>query len=552
MKAISLKNEHAQVIEDGCILCGKCLQVCPQNAKSVESDLDRVKAYILKKQKVYASIAPSLIPVFGIKGMKSIERIFNKLGFSYAEETAIGAEAVVAKYRQLMTEGTMKNIITSCCPVVNSLVEKHYPSLISQLAPVVSPMIAHGKMLKEKYGSRIKVVFIGPCLGKKEEFLDGANNSVIDAVITFDEFEEWLQQQNIALGEAFQEIEDESEGNLITSRFFPAPGGIIKSVGSFRKFRYKPVKLDGMEDCMEILSEIENGKITDYFIELNSCRHGCLGGSCTKKGDTGFLDTREKLMEFISKNSRKEEVIHYDRVPSLLKQFTNKSVELQTPEAEQIEKVLRKIGKFTKEQELNCGSCGYQSCRDKAVAVINGKAETYMCLPYMRERAESISNVIIHSTPNAIFALSDELQIHEANAAAKRLFRLDGVEYVNRYIFEFIECEDLYHVRDHKMDMLNKKVLYENYELMVEQSILYIKDNQMIIVVMKDITNDEHKQEKLHQLQCEMADVAQGVIEKQMRVAQEIASLLGETTAETKVALSKLKKSIQMEMEESL
>lgn len=549
VKAISLKNEHAQVIEDGCILCGKCLQVCPQNAKSVENDIDKVKNFIEKRQKVYASIAPSFAPVFNLKNPEVIEKLFKKLGFAYVEETAVGALRVTSEYRKLMKDKQMKNIITTCCPSINSLVEKHYPELIAQMAPVVSPMIAHGKMLKDKYGSRIKVIFIGPCLAKKEEFKDSINDKVIDAVITFDEFEDWLTEEGIEIEKLTADGENEFNGFNMATRFYPAPGGIIKSIGSFKGLRYKPIKFDGIDNCMEILNEISKGNIEDYFIEMNSCNHGCLGGPCMKKEKSGFLDIREKLMEFISKtnNGLKAEP-EYNSEINISKEFKNKAIINIPPDDKHIEKILRKIGKFTKEQELNCGACGYQSCREKAVAVINGKAETYMCLPYMRERAESISNVIIHSTPNAIFALSEELQIHEANAAARRLFRLMGEEFVGRNIYEYIECPDIYDVRDSKKDIINRKFRYENYDLIVEQSILYIKENQMILIVMKDITQDVNKQAKLHKLQGETVEVAQKVIEKQMRVAQEIASLLGETTAETKVALSKLKKSIQIEM----
>lgn len=562
VKAISLIEDHAQVIEDGCILCGKCLSVCPQNAKSVNSEVEKVKSFLEKKQKVYASIAPSFHAAFGVMDNNSIGTVFGQLGFTHVEETAIGAAVVTEEYRKLMQQ-QMKNIISTACPTVVSLVEKHFPQLLSQLAPVVSPMIAHGKLLKELYGQRIKVVFIGPCLSKKEECMDSQNDKVIDAVITFDEFEEWMKLEDLSF--QAETTMQKNHPMLIHSkaRFYPAPGGIIKAVDGFKGFRYKPLKFDGTDRCMEILETLSEDQVSGYFIEMNSCAGGCLNGPCMNLHHPNFIETRERLLSYISHcnkvegeaegqnraaGKRHEQQSHED----FSKTFVDKSLMLKTPDEGEIEKVLATIGKFSRVDELNCGACGYSTCREKAVAVINGKAESHMCLPYMRQRAESISNVIIQSTPNAIFALSENLEIQEANQAACRVFQLENEDYKGRKIYEIIECPDIYKVCEEKTDILNAKYCYENYELVVEQSILYIKENRMILLIMKDITRDEKKHAQLNKVKHETVDIAQKVIEKQMRVAQEIASLLGETTAETKVALTKLKNAIQSEIGDEL
>ena len=547
VKAISVKDDHAQVIEDGCILCGKCLHICPQNAKSVENDVDRVKGFIDKKYKVYASIAPSFAPAFNVENISDINCVFEKLGFTYIEETAVGASKVSMEYKKLLEKQEMQNIITTACPTIVALVEKHYPTLINQMAPVVSPMIAHAKMMKEMYGSRIKVIFIGPCLSKKEEYKDFENNRVIDAVITFEEFEKWIDDEGISLLKQ-NNVELALSNHNINTRYYPAPGGIIKSIGTFKN-KYKPIKFDGIERCIDILNTILEGNLKDYFIEMNSCVGGCLNGSCMNSGSHGFIEMREKLINYVNKCST---IVHsgmeYDTRVDLSKQFIDKSKPYIIPTETEIIKVLSTIGKFSKEDELNCGYCGYSSCREKAIAVINGKAEIYMCLPYMRERAESISNVIIHSTPNAIFAITEDFNIQEVNLAARKIFNLENDELHNKNIFEIIACPDIVLVNETKKDIMNNKCCYENYNIIVEQSILYIKENHMIVVIMKDITKDEKKQNQMHKMQNETVEIAQKVIDKQMRVAQEIASLLGETTAETKVALTKLKQSIQAEM----
>lgn len=550
VKAISFKNDHAQVIEDGCVFCGKCLQVCPQNAKSVRNDVDKVKGFIEKKLKVYASIAPSFAPAFNIKDESHIHGIFKRLGFTYVEETAVGAARVSSEYEKHLYKKEMKNIISSACPTIVSLIEKHYPELVDQVAPVVSPMIAHGKMLKEMYGPRIKVVFIGPCMSKKEESRDLENEEAIDAVITFEELERWIEDEGISFSQDEEQTSDYAYHNL-NSRFYPAPGGIIKSLGNTKRFSYKFIKFDGIERCVDILEQVRSGNIKDYFIEMNSCLGGCLGGPCMNSEAKNFLEQRDKLLSYINKSSLKAEtIIDYDTRVNLEKKIIDRSRPNNIPDEKAIREILSKIGKFSKEDELNCGACGYNNCREKAIAVYNKKAELHMCVPYMREMAESISNVILGSTPNAIFALTEDLQIQEANSAARRMFNLDGGDLHNRNMFEILDCPDIFTVSETKENIINSKYYYESCNLTVEQSIIYIKENHMIILVIKDITDEEKKQQQMYKVRCETVDIAQKVIDKQMRVAQEIASLLGETTAETKIALTKLKNSIQSEMGE--
>lgn len=548
VKAISLKDDHAQIIEDACILCGACLQSCPQNAKSVNSEVDKVKSFLEKRQKVYLSIAPSFPAAFNIKNEKNMYKLFKKLGFTFAEETAIGADRVTLEYHKLLLKKNMTNIIETCCPVVVSLIEKYYPELIPQLAPVVSPMIAHAKMLKDMYGSRIKVVFLGPCLAKKQEYKDNQNDDLIDGVITFEELEKWLQEEGLDFNQMEEEFEEIDPHNII-SRFYPAPGGVIKSLGNTRKYNYKFIKFDGIDKCMEILNEVRDGNVKGYFIEMNSCSGGCLGGPCRNSNCGGYLETREKLLSYISSSIEGEDFHNkYDDRISMEKKYFDKSNLNKIPDEAILRSILKKTGKFSKDDELNCGACGYQSCRDKAIAVYNNKADVLMCLPYMRTRAESISNVIMSSTPNAIFAVNEELCIQEANTAAQMLFCLRYNEIQNKPITDFLDCPDFQSVLENHKDIFDKKYSYEKYSIIVEQSILYIRENNLLLIVMKDITKDELKRQERHKVRDETIEIAQKVIEKQMIVAQEIASLLGETTAETKVALTNLKNSIQKKM----
>lgn len=549
VKAISFKNDHAQIIKEECILCGKCLQVCPQNAKSVTSDLDKVKEFMDKKEKVYASIAPSFAPLFNISNEKQINYIFKKLGFCYAEETAVGAAALSPEYERLIKENKMKNIITTACPTIVNLIEKHYPEFIGFLAPLVSPMIAHGRILKERYGRDIKVVFVGPCLSKKEEGMDNKYGEVIDAVLTFEDLEKWMDTENISIDN--MDNDEKEELHILNTRFYPAPGGLIKSLNLTGEYNYKFVKFDGIDRCVEILEQLKDGDVKNYFIEMNSCSGACLNGVCVNSGRHGFLETKDKLTDYVNNSSKPTAYIkNFEIMADLSNEFHNKSKYYKMPSEKEITDILNKIGKFSKQDELNCSACGYNSCREKAVAVFNGKADLRMCLPYIRERAESISNVIISSTPNAIFTLNEEFNIIEVNLSARKMFRLGSGELHNKSIFDILDCTDIITVNESKEDILDSKYYYKDYGITVEQSILYLKEYGLIMIIMKDITKEENNKQQMHRVRCDTVDIAQRVIEKQMRVAQEIASLLGETTAETKVALTKLKNTIQSEMGE--
>lgn len=551
VEAITFSNDRAQIIEEECILCGKCLHVCPQNAKSVKNDVDKVRDFIEKKQKVFASVAPSFGPLFNLNNVKQLEALFKKLGFTHVEETAVGASIITPEYQKIIKEKKMKNVITTACPTIVNLIEKHYPDLIETLAPVVSPMVAHAESLKDKYGSRIKVVFIGPCLSKKGEARDPRYDKLIDAVITFEELEKWISEEGIDV-ERLDIQEDDNESYSLNTRYYPAPGGLIKALELGKKHNYKFVMFDGMESCVEILEQLRKGTVHDYFIEMNSCNGACLNGMCCNTNKPAYLEVRENLARYVNSSSK-------DRMPYILEEnslklkaeYYDRSKLYRSPSEEEINNILYKIGKYSKEDELNCGACGYNTCREKAKAVINGKADLKMCLPFIRERAESMSNVVIGYTPNAIFVLHEDLSISELNPAAKQLFKI-SCEMHNRNIFEILNCPDIVNVSETKQNIYNSKYYYSDYDITVEQSIIYIKEHRMIMILMKDISKEEANYKQMYKVRCDTVDIAQRVIEKQMRVAQEIASLLGETTAETKVALTKLKKTIQSEMGENL
>ncbi|KPU46111.1 iron hydrogenase 1 [Oxobacter pfennigii] len=547
VKAIAYKNDQVEIIDEDCILCGNCLSVCPQNAKSIRRDIELVKASINKKEKVYVSLAPSFAAAFENVNERLMTHALEKLGFIYVEETALAAYHVSRQYEKLMSERKMKNIITTACPSIVYLVERYYPELVDMLAPVISPMVAHGKMLKEMYGPRIKVVFIGPCASKKQEFKDINNAGVISFVLTFQELKEWMADEGIYLNGQFSE--DIKKLKETSGRIYPLPGGILKTIDSKFKKNYKSISIDGVDRCIKALDSIKNEGMENYFIEMNSCAGGCIGGPCMSEVKGGLIEARTRLIDYIRKNSAKigqpnisEPKIDFSR------KFSPRSHNNTVPSDEVIQEILNSTGKFTPDKELNCGACGYSTCRDKAIAVYNKKAQLYMCMPYMKERAESISNLVISTAPQAIFALDSELRIQELNNSARELFGLKSEIAEGRSIHEILKCPDIEKVMISGTNINDSKYYYEEHGVTVEQSIIYIPEQKTTILIIKDITKEEQRRKQMHQLSTENVELAQKVIDKQMRVAQEIASLLGETTAETKVALTKLKKSIVAEV----
>ncbi len=548
VKAISVQNEQAHIMKDHCINCGHCLEVCPQNAKTFASDMERVKGYLRQGVRTIISIAPSYLGVLKYNKPGQIVDALERLGFYEVRETAEGAALVTKEYWKLLKAGEMVNIITTCCPSVNDLIEKYYPSLTTMMAPVVSPMIAHGRLIKSIYGEDVKVVFLGPCIAKKEEAIgDERVIGAIDAILTFKEITEWWKQEGIDVAKC----DDKPLGNPCpkVNQLYPVSGGIIKSVlASSVEDNYYKVHVDGLTACMELFEELEKGEIENCFFEVNVCEGGCIKGPASDKWQQTVVKAK---MNVEDQAVYREEAEPVDTSRLLLKKtFKDRQVHDRLPDDKEMQEVLHAMGKYTKEDELNCGACGYATCRAKATAVFQKKAEIGMCLPYAVAQAESMSNIVMDVTPSMILIVDKELRIRECNKKAQEMLGVSREEALERYIFEFIEADDISGALDTKEQIIHKKIKLETAGLTVVESIIYIENLECVLVTYQDITKEEKAKEQHYNLKMETVDMAQKVIDKQMMVAQEIAGLLGETTAETKVTLSKLRDSILFEEED--
>ncbi len=545
VKAITVKDSQAYIMDDKCILCGHCLEICPQNAKSFISDLDRVKAYIAQGLPTIVSLAPSYLGVLKYKSTGQVITALRKLGFTAVRETAEGAAYVTHEYNQLLDAGTMENIVTTCCPSVNDLIEIYYPSLTKYMAPVISPMIAHGKIIREEYGNDVKVVFLGPCIAKKREAEgDPRTIGVIDAVINFREFEEWLSEENIDL----MQLEDSplDNPNPLVNRLYPISSGVLSSVvaSSSKTGHYRKFYVHGIKNCIDLFESMNRGEITGCFIEADICNGGCIKGTAVDRESISRFKVKLDMEETIPKEPVSNDYFNLNTAIDLSKNFFDHSPKDAIPSEQQIMNILSKIGKIHPEDMFNCGACGYASCRDKAIAVFQGKAELNMCIPYMHDRAQSMSNIVLDTTPNIIIVVDSEMKIMEFSRAAEKLFNISRAKAKEMYLYEFIDHSDFQTVMDTHQNILGKKVVYPDLNFTSLQSIVYMKEQNLVLGIFQDISYEEEQNRKAYIVKMETIEMAQKVIDKQMMVAQEIAGLLGETTAETKVTLTKLRDTI--------
>ena len=542
VKAISVRDEQARIMVDHCINCGRCLEVCPQNAKTFASDMDRVKGYLRQGMKTVISIAPSYAGVLEFDSPGQVVDALQRLGFAEVRETAEGAALVTNEYKKLVREEEMPNIITTCCPSVNDLVEKYYPDCAKLMAPVVSPMIAHGRYIKKIYGQDVKVVFLGPCIAKKQEAEgDDRVTGAVDAILTFEELALWLKEEGIDLHSCGEK--PMGNPNPKINRLYPVSGGVIQSVITEEESDgYHKVFVDGLENCMEMLECLERGELDHCFIEANVCEGGCAKGPASAHWNTSYVKTKVKIENGVSYRAARD--LPDMSTEELAKRFGNRGLDDRMPTEEQIRRILMSTGKYSKEDELNCGACGYSTCREKAVAVFQGKAEVTMCMPYALTQAESMSNVVMDMTPNMIFVIGNDMRILDCNRKGQELLGVGHDEAVRRYIFEFIEADDIESALLTREPVFHKKIRLDRGRIVAEETIVYIENLDAVLVLFQDVTREERIKEQHYNLKVETVEMAQKVIEKQMMVAQEIAGLLGETTAETKVTLTKLRDSI--------
>ncbi len=532
VKSIRFSGNQAHIIGNECILCGHCFVVCPQDAKQIVDETEKARVLLQSGDPVIVSLAPSFIANYPNVGIDSMKAALKKLGFTDAEETALGATMVKREYDRILNEENRDILISSCCHSVNLLIQKYFPNCLPYLADVLSPMQAHCRDIKKRIPNA-KTVFIGPCVAKKDEAEH--YEGIVDVALTFEELSAWLKEENITL----EKQTDKTEKSL--ARFFPTTGGILKTMAQDAP-DYTYLAIDGVENCIAALKDIEDGNIHKCFIEMSACAGSCVAGPVMEKHRHNPVSDYASVARYAGK-----EDFETDQPESLAMKKVFEFIPLRSekPSDYEISQILRQMGKFKPSQELNCGSCGYNTCREKAIAIYQGKAEISMCLPYLKDKAESFSDTIVKNTPNGLIVVNNLLEVQQINSAALKIMNLRSAsDVLGSQIVQVLDPMPFLNVQKNRQGIYNERTYLAEYGRYVEMTVIPDNESNMLICIMTDVTEEETARQRKEDISRQTVEVADKVVDKQMRIVQEIASLLGETAAETKIALSKLKESI--------
>lgn len=542
VKAIRVQNQQAQIIEEQCVLCEKCTSVCPQHAKVEHNDIPDIQKEIAAGKKVIASVHPAYLFRYGWNSIHSLEKCLQKIGFWKVFDAAQGAFMMKEKYTQFLEiQQQKKLVISSNCPVIVRMIEKKYPRIKEYLAPVYSMMQMHTEYLKEQYPEAI-LVYVSPCISVMSELNEPQAH--MDYVITFRELSNWMND----VPENY--LEECEKKEIYLSRMTAVAGGLIQTMIPVAGQKY--LSVDGIDQCKEILRELQTGGYENYFIEMNACKNGCIGGPYSQKREKKLLDAligiRESSMENGQPDYQRDYHIEIPEIPE--RKFVQEEIYPgKTVTKEQITHVLQEMGKYTKEDELNCGACGYDTCREKAVAVIQGKAEVSMCIPYMREKQEDYANIIINAMPGLLVTVDYDLNIVQLNKAANDLFDITRKKHLlGKQVDEIMDDYAMVNMIAFEREIVQDCIYLEEQKCYIERVLTNDRKNKLILCIMKDVTKEKEWEKKQKRAKINAVQMADKLAEEQLRIVHEIASLLGETAADTKVAVEDLKQTILQEI----
>lgn len=532
-KSISFQDGQASIIPNECVYCGSCYLCCPQSCKQIRDDREEAKALIAKGN-CYASLAPSFLASYPGTSFDTMREALLKLGFADAEETAIGATIVKKEYDRLVNSATQDVILSTCCHSVNLLVEKHYPKAEPFLAHVLSPMQAHAQDLKKRHPG-CSVIFLGPCISKKNEI--DRYEEYDDCVLTYLELDQLLEEKGIEV--AKESNPKKMEESL--ARLFPTEGGILATMVKDNP-DYEYIAVSGMENCITTLKDVIEGKVHHAFIEMSACAGSCINGPAIRPEARSFASA---VIDVRRSAGKKDFRVEDYREASLAKEFHTQLFAQKEPAEEEILKVLRKIGKTSPKDELNCSSCGYSTCRDKAKAVLQGKASLEMCLPYLMEKERSFASNVVEGSKNGFAVINDMFQLTLVNPALSKMLGKNQSELLSSAIFEYFDIGPFADAFDGLPVPPTTHLALNGSDKIFDVAIVYQARYHILIANFRDITAEE-KAKKLKAERIEKtAEITSKVISDNMRAVQEIAQLLGEATAETKIALTSLQKSLQ-------
>jgi iron only hydrogenase large subunit-like protein len=534
VKAIRVQENCAQVVPELCILCGNCTLTCPSNAKQVCDDLPSAKALINCRRAVVVSLAPSFVAQYPGVRPGQLVRALKVLGFFAVSETALGAQEVSASVHALMRSKPNGIWISSACPTVVDFIRKFHPDCLPHVCGVLSPVLAHCKVLRTLYGDDIAVVSIGPCIAEKKEAED--HPALLDVALTFEDLDFWLAERHIKLSEVVDSPDDRFEPKAAEEgALLPIEGGMAPGLtGKLEIDDVGFVAVSGMPNVEQALKEIPEWKREQgMFFEMNACAGGCINGPKATRGTSiarrryDIVRNAKAASEF-PRQSSIEITQSYEAAPATRNEYG----ELQLREA------LRTVGKYAVEDELNCGGCGYDTCRDFAGALISRNAERMMCATYTRKLAQKKANALLQKMPSAVVIVDDELKIIECNSNFVRLFspkdeptrNLEGSPLSDVMPFSYL----FRRVLESSEDIVGHDIRYERSIL--TSSVFTIEPHSVMCAIFRDISEPLFQKEQI-------IDRAREVIQKNLKTVQQIAYLLGENAADSEIILNSIVRS---------
>lgn len=528
VKAISMHKGQAFVEEQRCLACGTCIRECPQGAKQYRNDLERAVRLLGSASRVAASVAPSFAAVFSDWERKRLPTALRKLGFAFVSETALGAYQVAARTAEYVAAHPDQPHIGTACPAVVSFIERYQPQLVEALVPIVSPMIAHARHLKERLGPESKVIFIGPCVAKKAEADRPEYEGLVDCALTFQELADWLQREGISLAACEEsDFDEQPEGE---ARYFPVLGGSIRtSQLSTDLLAADVLSVSGVEEVKAALDSLQNNP-RPIIIEPLFCVQGCINGPAIP-GECNIYQRRGELLDYARQHQGQApgQLV----LPELAAAYAQHPIEQdEAPLSEEsIKQVLARTGKLSVEDELNCGACGYPSCRDKAIAVLRGLAEPEMCIPYMKRLAEQRSDLIMETSPNGIVILDERLHILAMNPAFRKFFMCSEA-CIGKPISYLMDPDPFERLAAGTEQTIELTARHDRYKLVTHQIMYALRAEHQYVGIFVNITRTQNQQKTLDELREKTLHQARELLEHQISMAQQMARFLGESTAQ--------------------
>ncbi len=530
VKAIRVVDGSAAVIPEACILCGTCTEVCPVGAKKIRDDMSLAKELVVSGAKVFVSLAPSYKTEFaGLSSGKLISAILH-LGFEGVSETALGAQEISHACASILMNTDKKLHISSCCPSVIHLIEQYYPHLINNITPLISPLQAHALFLKKTYGEDIKVVFIGPCVAKKNESGDH-----FDLALTFADLRRWFTQSELDWTKL-----DNTKTFVPTSSgagsLYPVDGGMIDGIKHYSKS--KDIQFMCFSGVLDIMAALEDIVKYDFkktvFLELLACSGGCVNGPVVStKGSTA-----RKRHTIYDTDAIDESRVSF-KLDDVLNEFKNREIKQTAHTNAEISAALLKISKKRLEDELNCGGCGYNTCREFAVALIEDKAEPSMCVSYLRKLAQNKAAALIKAMPSGLVIVDENLKIIESNerfidliGGDANIVSMADPDLEGAYLERLIPFHSYF--SDAIIDGEEAKMVDVRYNgKILRLTVFTIQAHHVVGGILQDITEPVIQREQI------IAKAGE-VMKKNLTTVQKIAFLLGENAAESEILLSSI------------